>query len=109
MSDGAGVRAPMGVIETSRKGSAEDACRVTDDADRGGVQPDPGSMADDSMQEAMRDARALGADAATLAEAYSPARFQQRACAFGLSASVAMNLRLGCGARGSPGPEDVEC
>ena len=25
-------------------------------ADRGGVQPDPGSMADDSMQEALRDA-----------------------------------------------------
>ena len=32
-------------------------------ADRGGVQPDRGSMADDSMQEAMRDAGALGADA----------------------------------------------
>ena len=34
--DGAGVRAPMGVIETSRKRSAEDAGHVTDDADRGG-------------------------------------------------------------------------
>ena len=54
--DGAGARAPMDVIETSRKRSAEDAGHETDDADRGGVQPDPGSMADDSMQEAMRDA-----------------------------------------------------
>ena len=92
MDDGAGVRAPMGVIETLRKRSAEDAGHETDDADRGGVQPDPGLMADDSMQEAMRDAGVLGADAVALAEAYSPARFQQRA---GLSAGVAMDLRLG--------------
>ena len=76
MDGGAGVRAPMDVIETSRKRSAEDAGHETDDADRGGVQPDPGSMARDSMQEAMRDAGARGADAVTLAEAYSPARFQ---------------------------------
>ena len=39
--------------------------------------------------------RALGADAASLAEAYSPARCQRRAGAFGLSAGVAMGLRLG--------------
>ena len=45
----------MGVIETSRMRSAEDAGHVTDAADRGGVQPDPGSI-DDSMQDAMRDA-----------------------------------------------------
>ena len=61
---------------------------VRKDADRGGLQPDPGSMA-------MRDAGALGAGAAALAEAYSPARFQQQAGAFGLSAGVAMDLRLG--------------
>ena len=41
-------------------------------------------MADDSTQETVRDT----ADAAALAEAYSPARFQQRAGAFGLSAGV---------------------
>ena len=79
---------PMDVIETSSKRSAEDA-------GRGGVQPDPGTMADDSMQEAMRDAGALGADGVALAEAYSPARFQRRAGAFGLIAGVAMDLRLG--------------
>ena len=49
-------------------------------------------MADDSMQEARRDAEALGADAVALV--YSLARFQQRAGAFGLSAGVAMDLRL---------------
>ena len=43
------------------------------------MQPDPSSMADDSM----REAGALGADAVALAEAYSLARFQQRAGAFG--------------------------
>ena len=96
MDDGAGVRAPMGVIGTSRKRSAEDAGHETDDADRGGVQPDPGSMADDdSMHEALRDTGVFGADAVTLAEAYSPARFQQRAGAFSLSAGVAMDLRVG--------------
>ena len=57
--DGAGARAPMDVIETSRKRSAEDAGHETDEAVRGGGQPDPGSVADDSMQEAMRDAEAL--------------------------------------------------
>ena len=51
----------------SSKRSAEDACHVTDAAHRGGVQPDPGSTADDSMQDAMRDAGALGADAVALA------------------------------------------
>ena len=51
----------MGVIETSRKRSAEEA------GTRGGTQPDPGSMADESMHEAMWDARTLGADAVTLA------------------------------------------
>ena len=89
------VRVPMDVIETSKKRSAEDAGHDPDDADRGGVQPDPGSMADDSMQEAMRYAGVLGADVVALAEACSPARFQQRAGAFGLSAGVAMDLRLG--------------
>ena len=78
---------PMNVIETSSKRSAGDA-------GRGGVQPDPGTMADDSMQ-AMRDAGVLGADGVALAEAHSPARFQRRAGAFGLSAGVAMDLRLG--------------
>ena len=62
---------------------------------RGGVQPDPESMDDDSMQEAKREAEALEADAVELAEAYSPARFQQQAGAFGLSAGVAMDLHLG--------------
>ena len=37
----------------------------------------------------------LGADAVALAEAYSPARFQERTDAFGLSAGGAMDLRLG--------------
>ena len=54
MDDGAGVRAPMDVVETSRKRSAEDAGHEADDADRRGVQPDLGSIA-------MRDAGALGA------------------------------------------------
>ena len=39
-------------METSRKRSAEDAGHIAGDADRGGVQPDPGTMADDSTQEA---------------------------------------------------------
>ena len=101
LDDGAGARAPMDVIETSRKRSVEHAGHETDDADRGGVQPDPGSMADDSMQEAMRDAGARGADA-VLADAYSPARFQQRAGAFGLSAGRGDGsaLGMGSGARG---------
>ena len=95
--DGAGARAPTDVIETSRKRSAEDAGHETDDADRGGVQPDPGSMADDSMQEAMKGAGALGADAVALAEAYSPARFQQRASAFGLQCRRGDGSALGMG------------
>ena len=86
---------PMDAAETSRKRSAEDAGHMMDDADRGGAQPEPSSVADDSMQEARREAEALGADAVALAEAYSPARFQQRAGAFGLSAGVGMDLRLG--------------
>ena len=76
--DGAGAQAPMDVIGTSRKRSAEEAGHETDDADRGGVQSDPGSMAGDSMHEAMRDAGALGADAVALADAYSPARFRTK-------------------------------
>ena len=86
---------PMDTAEASRKRSAEDAGHVMDETDRGGAQPEPSSVADDSMQEARRDAEALGADALALAEAYSPARFQQRGGAFGLSAGVAMDLRLG--------------
>ena len=42
------------------------------------MQPDPDSIADD-MPELRREAEALGADAVALAEAYSKARFQQRA------------------------------
>ena len=64
---------PMNAAETLTKCSAEDAGHEADDAGRGGVQPDPDSMADGSMPEARREAEALGADAA-------PARFQQRAC-----------------------------
>ena len=90
----------MEVTETSRKRSAEDACHEKDDAGRGGLQPDSGSKADDRMQEALRDAGALGADAVTLAEAYSPTRFHRRVGAFGLSAGVAMDLLC---------PEEVEC
>ena len=62
---------------------------------RGGVQPDPDSIAHDNMPELKREAEALGADAVALAEAYSLARFQQRTGAFGLSAGVAMDLRFG--------------
>ena len=65
-----------------------------DDAGRGGAQPDPGSMVDDSMPELRWEAEALGADAVALAEAYSSAS-RQRAGAFGLSAGVATDLRLG--------------
>ena len=54
---------------------------------------DPGSMVDDSMPELRRGAEALGADAVALAEPYSASG--QRAGAFGLSAGVAMDLRLG--------------
>ena len=95
MDDGAGARAPVDVIETSRKRSAEDAGYGTDDADRGGVQHDSGSMANDSMHEAMWDAGGLGANAAALAETHLPARFQRRAGASGFSAGVAMELRMG--------------
>ena len=38
---------------------------------RGGAQPDPGSMVDDSMSELRREAEALGADAVAPVEAYS--------------------------------------
>ena len=85
---------PMNAEETSRKRSAEDAGHEADDAGRGGAQPNPGSMVDDSMPELRREAEALGADAVALAEAYSSTR-RQRAGAFGLSAGVAMDLRLG--------------
>ena len=66
----------MDVIETSRKRRAEEAGHKPGGADRGGVQKDPGSTADDSMH-AKRDAGALGAEAVARAEAYSPARFQR--------------------------------
>ena len=52
-------------------------------------------MVDDSMLELGREAEALGADAVALAEAYSSTS-RQRAGAFGLSAGVAMDMRLGC-------------
>ena len=74
---------PMNAEETSRKRSAEDAGHEADDAGRGGAQPDPGSTAGDSIPELRRDAEALGADAGT------------GGGAFGLSASAAMDLRLG--------------
>ena len=80
-------------------------------AGRGGAQPDPGSMVDDSMPELRREAEALGADAVALAEAYSLAS-QQRDGAVGLSAGVAMDLRFGMGTGASSRPgqsrEDVE-
>ena len=85
---------PMNAEETSRKRNAEDAGHEADDACRGGAQPDPGSMVDDSMPELRREAEALGADAVALAESYSSTS-RQRAGAFGLSAGVAMDLRLG--------------
>ena len=62
INDGVGVRAPVDVIETSRKRSAEDAGHETDDAD----QESRGSMAGDSIQEAVRDAGVLGSDAVAL-------------------------------------------
>ena len=52
-------------------------------------------MADDSMPEVRRETEALRADTVALAEVCSPARFRQRAGAFGLSPGVAMDLRLG--------------
>ena len=85
---------PMDAREASRKRRAEDAGHEADDASRGGAQPDPGSMVDDSMPELRRGAEALGADAVALTEAYSSTS-RQRAGAFGLSAGVAMDLRLG--------------
>ena len=84
----------MDAREASRKSSAEDAGHEADDAGRGGAQPDPGSMVDDCMPELRREAQALGADAVALAEAYPPAS-RWRAAAFGLSAGVALDLRLG--------------
>ena len=84
----------MDAQEASRKRRAEDAGHEADDAGRGGAQPGPGSMVDDSMPELRREAEALGADAVPLAEAF-PSASRQRAGAFGLSAGVAMDLRLG--------------
>ena len=52
----------------SRKRRAEDAGHEADDAGRGGAQPDPGSMVDDSMPGLRREA--LGADAVALAEVF---------------------------------------
>ena len=82
------------------KRRAEDAGHEADDAGRGGAQPDPGSMVDDSMLEIRREAEALGADAVALAEAYSSTS-RQRAGALGLSAGVATDLRCGGGIWGS--------
>ena len=65
-----------------------------DDAGRGGAQPDPGSMVDDSMPKLRWEAEALGADAVALVQTESSTS-RQRAGAFGLSAGVAMDLRLG--------------
>ena len=41
---------PMNAEEASRKRSAEDAGHEADVASRGGAQPDPGSMVDDSIR-----------------------------------------------------------
>ena len=81
----------MNAREASRKRSSEDAGHEAGDAGRGGAQPDPGSMADDSMPELRREAEALGVGAVALAEVYSLAS-RQRAGAFGLGAGVAMDL-----------------
>ena len=70
---------PMDALEASRKRRAEDAGHEADDAGRGGAQPDPGSMVDDSMPELKREAEALGADAVALAEAYSSTSPQRAA------------------------------
>ena len=86
----------MSAREASRKRSAEYAGHEADDAGRGGAQPDPDSMVDDSMPGLKREADSLGADAVALAEEYSPAS-RQRAGAFGLSAGVVMDLRFGWG------------
>ena len=83
----------MDAREASRKRRAEDAGHEADDAGRRGAQPVPGSMVDDNMSEFKWEAEALGADAVALAESYSLTS-QQRAGAFGLSAGVAMDLRL---------------
>ena len=85
---------PTDAREASRKRRAEDAGHVADDAGRGGAQSDPGLVVDDSMPELRREAEVLGADALALAESYSSTS-RQRAGAFGLSAGVAMDLRLG--------------
>ena len=83
---------PMNAREASRKHSAEGAGHEADDAGRGGAQPDPGSRVNDSMSELRREAEALGADAVALRRRFAS---RQRAGAFGLSAGVAMDLRLG--------------
>ena len=85
---------PMDAREASRERSAEDAGHEADDAGRGGAQHHPGSVVDDNIPELRREAEALGADAVALAERYSSTS-RQRAGAFGLSAGVAMDLRLG--------------
>ena len=48
---------PMNALEASRKRGAEDAGPEADNAGRGGAQPDPGSMVDDSMPELRRKPR----------------------------------------------------
>ena len=72
----------MKAEQTSRKRSSDDAGHEADTAGRGGAQPDPGLMVDDSMPELRREAEALGADAVALAEAYSLAS-RKRGGAFG--------------------------
>ena len=72
---------PMDAQESSRKRRAEDAGHEADDAGRGGAQPDPESMVDDSMPELRREAEAIGADAVALVESYSSTS-RQRAGAF---------------------------
>ena len=79
---------PMNAQEASRKRGAEDAGHEADDAGRGGAQPDPGSMVDDSMSSGGRPTMLWHW------RRYSPAS-RQRAGAFGLSAGVATDLRLG--------------
>ena len=91
----------MGVIETSR--SAAQKMLLTKQMTQ--IVEACSPIWDRWLTEAMRDSGALGGDVVALAETYSPTRFQQRAGAFGLSAGVAMDLRLVTRSR----PGKVEC
>ena len=91
---------PMDAREASRKRRAEDAGHAADDAGRGGAQPDPGSIVDDSMPELRREAEALGADAVALAEAYSSTS-QQRVWRIWTERRCGNGTSFGMGSGGS--------